>query len=539
MNSIIEEGSMSMKNSNISKAISNWQGGYLSLYFHGALVGIITGFVVVLYRILLNKSSEIRVEVFESVKNLDFTTIIPGILVFAAFAWVLGRMIDQFPMIKGSGIPQVKGVLLRQFDFDWLKELVLKFIGGVMSLASGMSLGREGPSVQLGSEIGKGFFQVFKRPELEKKYLITSGASAGLAAAFNAPLAGVIFSLEELHKNFSPVLLTCIMISSLFSDMVSRNFFGLKPVFNFDVQSVIPLNSYFYLAILGVLTGVFGKIFNISLLKFQDFYSKFNIKPKFRPLIPIAVSFILCIFLSEVTGGGHHLIEELSRNDFQIKFLLLLLIVKFLFTLLCYGSGVPGGIFLPLLVVGALIGNIYANVLVNYFSVDPAYTINFIILAMAAFFTAVVRAPITGSVLILEMTGSFSHLLSLTLVSMVAFLVTEFIDSKPIYDLLLDRMLEKPSEEIEEDVEEHEKISEDKMITLFIPVCSNSGMDDKMIKELNLPCNCLIVGVKRGEDEVIPNGATRIMGGDYLIVLASQKKARKLKPILLDMGSAS
>ncbi|MDG9688473.1 chloride channel protein, partial [Streptomyces sp. DH18] len=133
-------------------------------------------------------------------------------------------MVKNEPMISGSGIPQVEGVLLRELDMTWWKVILGKFFGGVLSIGSGLSLGREGPSVQLGAAIGQGFSKVFRRIKIEEKYLITSGASAGLAAAFNAPLAGAMFALEEVHKNFSPLILLSALSSALSADFIASSF---------------------------------------------------------------------------------------------------------------------------------------------------------------------------------------------------------------------------------------------------------------------------------------------------------------------------
>jgi H+/Cl- antiporter ClcA len=513
----------------ISKSISQWQKDYLHLYMFGGVVGILSGFVVVLYRISLNMANSKRHDIFEKIRHGDMKLGFLTLVVFLISAFILAKLIKKMPMIKGSGIPQVKGVLLRQWDFKWLSELLGKFFGGVLSIGSGLSLGREGPSVQLGSLIGSGVTKVFNRSEVEKKYLITSGASAGLAASFNAPLAGVIFSLEELHKYFSPVLLTCVMIASVCADFVSRNFFGLHPVFNFEIDHYFDLAKYPSLIVFGILVGMAGKIFNVGLLKVQDLYAHSNMNSVLKTAIPILTSFVLSIFLFDVTGGGHNIIEKISEADFSIKFLLIILGVKFLFTLVCYGSGVPGGIFLPMLVLGALIGKIYGTILVLTGNFDPIYTTHFIILGMAAYFTAVVRAPITGSVLILEMTGSFHHLLSLVVVSMVSYIFTELIESRPIYDLLYKKMM---SNHVLEDGDEQRKT------TILVPIAADSYLDSKLISEVVWPEKCLIVGIRRGEgDEFIPRGSTKIICGDQLVILTDENSAKRIKPLLYEMGT--
>ena len=171
--------------------------------------------------------------------------------------------------------------------------------------------------------------------------------------------------------------------------------------------------------------------------------------------------------------------------------------------MVCYGSGAPGGIFLPLLAIGALIGNVYGITLVHFANFNSIYINNFIILAMAGYFTAVVRAPITGIILLTEMTGSFSQLLSLSVVSIVAYIVADILASKPIYESLLEKFLHNQGEKISFDNKRNKSILE------FV-VCMGSSLDGKRIKDVNWPSHCLLVAVKRGEHEILPKGSTVI-----------------------------
>ena len=137
-------------------------------------------------------------------------------------------------LISGSGIPQIEGEIIGEIDEKWWRVLLAKLGGGIISLGCGLSLGR-GPQHSAGSHDSKGFSRAAKRVKTEEKLLITCGASAGLSAAFNAPIAGILFSLEEVHKHFSPELLLSSMAASITSDFVSRNVFGLTPVFSFHI----------------------------------------------------------------------------------------------------------------------------------------------------------------------------------------------------------------------------------------------------------------------------------------------------------------
>ncbi len=500
------------------------------LYLKGLATGITAGFVVVAYRLILEKAAVFRTLVYGQAARNGPAGVFLLFAGLAAAALLVGSLVRRAPMIKGSGIPQVKGVLLRQFRMKWLEELVLKFFGGVTALAFGLSLGREGPSIQLGAHVGAGLASASKSPEVDGKYLITAGAGAGLAAAFNAPLAGVLFSLEELHKSFSPLMLTCTMVASLAAEIVSRNFVGLSPVFDFTLKEYLPLRHYPVLVFLGALCGLVGVVFNAALIRSLDLHDSLIKSDILKPLPAFLTAGCLGFLLPEVLGGGHELLMDSALGKYGVTLLILILGTKLFFTALSYGSGSPGGIFFPLLVVGALLGRIFSDLLVLWFSFDPGFAVNFVILGMAAFFTAVTRAPITGAVLISEMTGSLSHLISLIIVSAVAYAVAEALKAKPIYDAFLDRLLSKGT------ISRATYEEGGKKMVLTIPVCSGSFLEQRPIRDLILPPGCVLVGVVRGKLERLPRPDMVLLPGDLLSVLTEEQRAAELKPALLRLG---
>lgn len=521
------------RKNNTARTLVHWQDFRLQLFVEGIIIGLLSGLLIVLYRIMLEKAEKLRTVVYTLIKANGYWAALVWFLVLILIGGILGLIIKKEPLTGGSGIPQIKGVLLRRIKMNWVGIVVWKFIGGVLAIGAGLSLGREGPSVQLGGAIGQGVSRMLGRLRIEEKYLVTCGASAGLAAAFNAPLAGVIFALEELHKNFSPLVLTSAIAASLSADVVSQNFFGQKPIFDFHSLPSLPLHDYLYLIGLGILIGAFGVLFNRSLLKSLDIYDHITWLPKsLIPILPLMAAGFLGFVLPGTLGGGNQLIESISHANPGIKMLIILIAVKFLFTMVSYGSGVPGGIFLPLLVIGALAGDLYGSIIVRFMPLDAHYVNNFVVLAMAAYFTAIVKAPITGSILITEMTGSFTHLLSLITVSMTAYIVSDFFKAKPIYEELLERTLRKKGSAQFEGEQANKTILE-------IGVCLGSRVDGQRIKDLSWPPQCLLVGIRRGETELIPKGSTRIYSGDYLIVLTSEKEAGQVKNALLAVAGES
>lgn len=509
-----------MEVGNTNKLLSNRKNLRFNLIFQGVIVGLITGLVIVLNRLAISKFSGVFKTLYATAKGSPLKVI--GVFcILIVMGLITGFLARKEPMISGSGIPQVEGRLLRKLKMNWFTILIYKFLGGVMGLAAGLSLGREGPSVQMGASIGEGVSKVFKKTPVNKEFLITSGASAGLAAAFNSPLSGVIFALEEVHRSFSPMILLPAMAAALTSDFVTKQFLGVEPVLNSSRLISLPLRYYWTLIILGILVGVSGVLFSKGILLFQDIYGKFkNLRVEFKVAIPFIITGVIGFLIPDLLGGGHDLIMSLFNNDMSIYTMLFYFGIKFLLVLICFGSGVPGGIFLPLLLLGALLGNIFGVILSNAFGIPEIFIINFIILAMAGHFASIVKSPITGIVLIMEMTGSFEQLLSVSLVVFVSYIVSDIFKSDPIYESLLERLLKRVGVS---------KAKESANKTLFeIGVEVGSYVEGKLIKELNFPEECLLVAIKRGNEEIIPKGNVTILGGDYLVVLVSDNKVASM-----------
>lgn len=512
------------------QSINHWQSFQFKLFWEGIIVGICSGFIISLFRFLLAKAEEWRIELYEQLQSLPDYYSAGWFAVLFCIGGILYLLTKYEPMAGGSGIPQVKGVILGFMRMNWLRILWVKLAGGILGLGAGLSLGREGPSIQLGAVTAQGVSRFLGRTRMEERYLITSGASAGLAAAFNAPLAGVIFSLEELHRNFSAVVLLPAMAAAMTATFVSRLLFGRDFIFSFYGLPPFPHDIHLLYAVaVSVIAGVSGVIFNAGLLNINKFYKL----PVFKNLyFKIAFSLlcagILGFLLPQILGGGNLLVNELALKTFPLQLLFVLLAGKFLFTLICYGTGVPGGFFLPMLVLGALVGSICANILLAFRLIAVNHAANVIIIAMVAFFSASVRAPITGTILISEMTGSFSHLMILGIASAIAYVVAQFCGGQPVYEALLLKSLRNQSTPDPDVVREERDIVE-------VPVSSGSMIENKKVKDVPWPPHTLLVDVKRGPDQLIPEGNTIIRAGDFLYVLTKTETAEEVRSLGSDL----
>ncbi len=438
---------MNKKTDNLLELLVDKRRFSLRLLLEGLAVGLGAGISISVFRYLLAGSEILRPVIYHNLREAmadgQWQWLALYILSFIIIAYLLKLIVAREPMCTGSGIPQIKGILQGDMSMRWFSVLWSKIIGGVLAIGAGMSLGREGPSVQIGACVGQGLSQTSRRTGFESRILMTAGAGAGLAAAFNAPLAGVIFGLEEMQKTISPALLLTGITASITAATVTEVVFGMSPVFSMGYLLPLPLNLFDVLVAAGIVIGLLGRLFNIALAYSLNTYSRLGLSGMKKPLVPLALAGILGFVLPEILGGGNLLVDSLVVTDYTIGFLCLLFVGKFLFTMICFGSGVPGGIFLPMLVLGAAGGAVLAKLLVLAGLLPAMYYADIIVFGMAAYFSSVVKSPVTGSILILEMTGSFQHMLALLVVSLTAYVISDLTGGRPVYDELLDRALGK------------------------------------------------------------------------------------------------
>src|SRR6202158_6099787 len=269
--------------------------------------------------------------------------------------WLVRRVA---PGASGSGTPQLKAFLLGERGMKWRRLLPVKFIAGLVGIGSGFALGREGPTIQMGGATGLMVAEWFRIApgQGERKALIAAGGGAGLAAAFNAPLAGLVFVLEELAGSFTPVVFVSAFLASVTADVVTRVLTGEMPVFLLNQMPAPSVRVLPAALLLGVACGFGGVIFNRALLKSLDLYARLRWSPwAIGALAGAGVGLASGIYPG-VAGTGGLLAERAIVGQIAFRGLPLLLAVRFFLLMWSYGTGAAGGIFAPLLVLGALGG---------------------------------------------------------------------------------------------------------------------------------------------------------------------------------------
>lgn len=477
----------------------------------GIIVGVLVGFFNYLLT-LLSKYSNI---IYSQVKdNMAFIPLL--IIVLAGLAILMSYLHKWAPETRGSGIPQTEGVVRGVVRFKWLRLLVGTISGSVISFFAGLSLGAEGPSVQVGAAAAQGTSTIFKSKMAWQRYIISGGAGAGFAVAFNAPLSGLVFVLEECHRRFSPMLLLSTSISIIFA-VSSYRLIGnatnlwntTQTYFQFEMFEAIRFTHIAILLAIGVVCGLFAILFNYLLIHSQRGSDR---KEKAFPywarlVIVFVVTGLLGLFLPQVNGGGHSLIEQIAHRQISSTWmLLLLLLVKFIMILLCYNSGATGGLFIPMLAIGALLGGIIADVGL-LLGMSESYYISVVCIGMTTFFGASVRAPLTAIILIVEITRYDALFLPPAIAIMTAFLVAELFGGKPLYDSMLDRLKKMFAKG---------KNIEQKDIDIL--VYEKAFIIDKRISDILWPTDSLVVKVLRGDAVIVPDGETIIKQGDILTI---------------------
>ncbi len=417
-----------------------------NLIFFAFLVGLIAGLFGAVFRFTLSYVEDFRNNLYESVDKTN-----PGTWWLPLLFGVVGISIALFlvkkyaPEASGSGVQEIEGALDEIRPLRWKRVIPVKFIASFFSLGSGFLLGREGPTIQIGANIGKMIKDIFKQPDEGNNPLVSAGAAAGLASAFNAPFSGTIFVIEEMHGHFKHTFFSvaAIMLASGTADLVSRIIVGAAPVIEMRIFPSPSLSTIAFFIILGILLGLIGYIFNLLIIKSLNLFSNLA-KRIMNVLIAIlGISIVVVgVFYPDMIGGGYAPIKAALDNSYTLQFLIILFTGRLFLTVISYGVGLPGGIFAPLLSLGVLLGMFFGNITQFYFPELISNPAIFAVAGMAGIFAATVRAPITGLILAVEMTSNFELLLPLIFTVVSASLFTTLIGNQPIYTSLLKRSLE-------------------------------------------------------------------------------------------------
>lgn len=416
-------------------------------------------------------------------------------------------------------------------SFKPVRTLIGTFFGSMIGFFAGVPLGCEGPAVLMGTCIGGICVNLSKNKTAWNRYVTSGGAGAGFAVATGAPLSSVLFILEEVHKRFTPMLLLTVsssVISATLTNLLLCKAFGISPDFlELDVLKSFALSDLPFLLLLGVIVGLAVGAFDLSIALVSKFTTRF--KKHFKPWVKLIIVFIVTGILGftfcEGLYSGHHVIADLVAGNKILSVTIALLIARFIMMLLVTDSGVTGGIFIPTLTLGALIGSIAAHLFMAI-GMDAALCNSIILLSMCAFIGGTLRAPLTATVLFIELTGQFTNLFYVALVVFGVYVVTNLLNQTPFYDMVLLGL------------EEHEnsgKVYQEKLFSLR--VTDNAFVIGKTVRDIMWPVSCVVLSVRRSEEENdIGNVGEKILFADDIITIkAKYSDENELKKSLLGL----
>jgi CIC family chloride channel protein len=421
------------------------QGSLVVLALLSLLAGAASGLVGAVFRLVLEQGDRLRDAALAWAHGRDLVGLLLIIVGSAAVtglaAWLVRR---HSPEAAGSGIPHVEAVLNGDLPPAPFLLLPVKFLGGLLAIGAGLALGREGPSVQMGASLAHLLGVVFRRSWPDSRVLLAAGAGAGLATAFSAPIAGAVFVLEELVRRFDTRITITTLGASAGAIAVARVLLGDAPDFRVAPLPHLGFGTVpIYLA-LGVIAGCLGVAYNhtiLSTLAAVDRLRRWPVELR-AALIGAAVG-LLAWFAPSVVGGGDAITQRTLAGSEALIVVAYVFILRFGLGALSYAAGTPGGLFAPMLVLGSQSGLLFGALCKDWFPSVAPHPTAFAVVGMAAFFTAVVRAPVTGIVLVMEMTASFTLLLPMLGACFAAMAVPTLLGNAPIYDTLRERTLRR------------------------------------------------------------------------------------------------
>ena len=419
------------------------QGSLLVLGLLALVAGAGAGLIGAIFRLSLEEADRFRNTLIFRIhdhERIGFLLVTASAAATVAFAaWLVRRFA---PYASGSGIPHVEAALNEELPPAPPGLIAVKFFGGLLAIGSGLALGREGPIVQMGAVIAHHVGKIAGRDWPDCRVLLAAGGGAGLAVAFNAPIAGAIFVLEELVARFDTRIAIAALGASTTAILVARLFLGDAPDFQVATVAYPAATTWPLFVALGASAGVAATLYNRTLLGAISVAKRLGHRPvELQAAVIGAAVGALAWFAPGLVGGGDQITQRVLSGEAILTVIPMAFLLRFGLGAVSYAAATPGGLFAPMLVLGAQLGLVFGAICRIAFpelGIDPEA---FAVVGMAAFFTGVVQAPVTGMVLVVEMTAAFTTLLPMLGACFAAILVANLLHSAPIYESLRVRPL--------------------------------------------------------------------------------------------------
>ena len=399
------------------------------------VIGVLAAFGAIGFRAMILQTQEIFF--MSEDHSISFLNDLPWwkrLLLPSIGGLLVGIIVNRFATeVKGSGIPEVMESVARKSGFVRGRVLIVKAIAAALTIGSGGSAGREGPIVHIGSAIGSSIGQFLKVSARHMRTFVACGAAAGIAATFNAPIAGALFSLEVILGEMQVISMSAIVISSVVATVVSRHFLGDFPAFNVVSYEMVSYREFLVYAALGVASGLVSAAFIYTFGYSRKFFDKLKINPIIKPAIGGLLVGIIALWVPHVFGVGYETINASLNSKLPLLILFVVLFAKLLATSLTLGSGGSGGIFAPSLFIGATLGALFGDLGALIF---PGYTAPagaYALVGMGGVVAAVTHAPISAILIIFELTNNYQVFPPLMLTCVIGVMLSTYLSPDSIY----------------------------------------------------------------------------------------------------------
>lgn len=475
------------------------------------IAGVLSTLAVTLFQIGAKYAVLLSQAVFGAVRERPI--LLPGLLLAAALVGLwLARVLRFCPTCRGGGIPTSIAAIQGIIPIRWITSIFVLPFAALLSFICGLPLGTEGPCVQMGTGIGDVTVRLFggKKHEGWRRYIMTGGASAGFSLVTGAPITAIVFSMEELHKRFSPLLFSVAAISVTASQLTAKllSLLGAAPAGLFHVGPLAPLSValFFIPLLLGLLCGACSVLFTSLYHKIDNFMHTTLEKLPLSVKIPLLFACVALIgfFVAEILGSGHSLVEQLFVRELVWSLLIVVFLIRAVLMMIANTAGVTGGIFLPTLAFGAILGSLSAEGFIALGVIGDEHYMLLVILGMIAFLGASSRIPLTACILAIEALSCGNNILPVVVAATAAFLIVELSGTKDFSDTVIER---------KEDALHRGKTAH--AVKVPLTVRENAFVVGKDLRDVLWPVSCVVISVDRITDN---HDKLTISAGDVITV---------------------
>jgi H+/Cl- antiporter ClcA len=497
---------------------------------YGIITGTLVGILIFFFKLGAEHLEEISHHIYDAVGNnpLYIALLFLGLTGFAVAMYFLHKFT---PEIKGGGIPRSEGIMRGMLSFRFIRTFVGTVIGSLISFFCGLPLGSEGPSVLIGTAMGR-MLEPSKNREAWNRYIMTGGACAGFSVATGAPLTAILFALEEVHKRITPMLILMASTTSLIAAYINQllcSVFNMNPVlFDTDVLVQISLSETGYILLLAIIVSLAVGLFDVCVAVFTKWMKKAGKR------IPAFVKLLVVFLLTGIVGlispkalyGGRGIIFSILNGETILSVLILLFVFRFVMMILTSSSGATGGIFVPTLAIGALVGALGAKLLIVIGMPEELFG-TCVLLAMCAFMGGTMRAPLTAAVFFIECTAQYTNIFFVGLAVFTVYFITTLFDRKPFYDMVLEDMFEQQNHGIKR-----------RIVRFEAQISEHAFVIGKPVRDIMWPHGSIITAIIRADRNkrmMDDDGEKKLYVGDTIVFHVQLYNEKEVTEYLYDL----